>query len=104
MFDEEKDWLSQELKYENRISAWDLDEPNKVKKLHEDNCPREKLKNEHERVHEGVQSEKTIQSRVVKTNILANNKQSAQAKSLVGFAATVIVIMFLMMLLNVMFG
>lgn len=104
MFDEEKDWLSQELRYESRISAWDLDELNKVKKLHEDNCPREKLKNEHERVHEGVQSEKVIQSRVVKTNPVVNNRQSVQAKSLVGFISSIIVTLFLMMLLNVIFG
>lgn len=104
MLDEEKDWLAQELKYESRISAWDLDEPNKIKRYHEDNCPREKLAEEHIRMHDGNEKGRTIQARTIKSNIMQNSEQSTQAKRLANIISIFVVFMFLVMMLNMLFG
>lgn len=96
MLDEEKDWLAQELKYESRISAWDLDEPNKIKRYHEENCPREKLAEEHKKVHDGNEKGSVIQARFIKSNIMQNSKQSMQAKRLANIISILFVIVFLL--------
>lgn len=53
MKDPKDNWLKREIEREKRISAWDLDEPNKVRRSHEQNCPKEKLAVEHAKIHEG---------------------------------------------------
>lgn len=104
MLDDEKDWLTQELKYESRISAWDLDEPNKIKRYHEENCPREKLAEEHIEIHAGNEKGSTIQARTIKSNIMQNNKQSMQAKQIGNIISVLVVIIFLVIMFNILFG
>ena len=81
MIEPEKDWLAQEIKYESKISAWDFDEPNKVKKMHEDNCPRESLAQKHIEVHQDNEHISTIQSRFIDGN--NTNLQSKQAQKVI---------------------
>ena len=102
MIDQEKDWLSQELKYESKLSAWDLDEPYKVKKAHKDNCPRENLAKQHSQIHEGNESGKQIQSRTIKSSASLNNAQSKQAQSISLILSLLLIIVFLIVLINVL--
>lgn len=95
MIDSNRDWLAQELKYESRVSAWDLDEPNKVKRSHEENCPRKKVEREHIKLHEARKQD----YRALKTNTKVNNMESKQAKAY----ATVISFVFVLLFLIIMF-
>lgn len=81
MLDENKDWLSQEIKYESKISAWDFDEPNKIKKAHEDNCPRENLANQHIKAHQGNERFEKIETRLMNKNIKTSSMQYKQTKN-----------------------
>ena len=97
MIDQEKDWLTQEIRYESKISAWDLDEPKKVRKSHEDNCPREKVAIEHVKVHNSYKRE------------VAEDEQTANIKARQIKAASLVtslffVIAFLIVIANIFFG
>lgn len=96
MIDTEKNWLSEEIKRESRISAWDLDEPNKIRAMHETNCPRQKLAEEHIEVHEGQIQKENFQEKPV-------NYSNHQQQKLLSFIMTIIIMIFLLSLLMAMF-
>lgn len=92
MIDEKKDWLSDEIKYESKISAWDMDEPGFVKRMHEENCPREKLSLKHIKEHSDniVHSSENIKS------VKEINFRNKQANDVARVFAIILVIIFLL--------
>lgn len=96
MIDTEKNWLTEEIERERKISAWDLDEPNKIRTMHETNCPRQKLAEEHIEVHEDQINNENLRQQTI-------NYSNKQQQKLLSFIMTIIVVIFLFSLLMAMF-
>ena len=92
MIDNINDWLSKEIEREKKNSFWDLDEPNKIRKLHEENCSREKLRKEHLKVHEGNKKETKEYNTAADDDI--------KQKKIINTIAWFFVVFFLLMLMN----
>lgn len=92
MVDNENDWLSKEVERERKRSFWDLDEPNKIRKLHEENCSREKLRKEHLKVHEGNKKETKEYN--------TTSDDDIKQKKIINTIAWFFVVFFLLMLMN----
>lgn len=94
MIDNKNDWLSKEIEREKKKSFWDLDEPNKVRSLHEENCPREKLEKEHQNDHEGNEEEIEILNRIIHSD-----DRLLRQKRIVNIIAWFFIILFLILML-----
>lgn len=90
MKDPKDNWLKREIEREKKISAWDLDEPNKVRINHEENCPREKLAVEHIKIHEGNIYSDEEKINTVRPSINYRSTQTQKALVLIPFFITIL--------------
>ena len=92
----EKDWLAEEIKYESKISAWDLDEPRMVRMQHEKDCPRKKVEKQHIKIHSGNERMSQIQSRLINKK----SKDNPVIKGAEEFGLLITIIMFILFLIG----
>ena len=102
------DWLEQELKYESRISHWDLDDNASTLRIkHEDNCERDEVRLEHEAEHRSRLRPSYERMKTGPVERPVNNPQRSVnptqatksiALSIIGFTMFFIVMVFVMIL------